>query len=87
MTAFCLNDFCLHAGHETIDEIRELASKVKGRVIMVNSTDKGGGVAELLHSFLPLFKSMGVDMEWHVLKAPSYFFDVTKTFQRIAGRP
>ncbi len=48
------------------------------RVAHVNSTAGGGGVAELLHSLVPLLNDAGVDSDWLVMDAPEEFFDVTK---------
>jgi trehalose synthase len=48
------------------------------RVAHVNSTATGGGVAEILHSLVPLLNDLGVDTDWLVMDAPDEFFDVTK---------
>lgn len=48
------------------------------RVAHVNSTASGGGVAEMLHSLIPLLADVGVDTDWWVMDAPDDFFDVTK---------
>jgi trehalose synthase len=48
------------------------------RVAHVNSTASGGGVAEILHSLVPLLNDVGVDTDWLVMEAPDEFFDVTK---------
>lgn len=44
----------------------------------VNSTARGGGVAELLHSLLPYVRGAGVDTRWVVLPQEPGFFAVTK---------
>ena len=50
-----------------------------GRAIWhVNSTGKGGGVAEILHSLLPYVRGAGVDTRWAVLREDPEFFTVTK---------
>lgn len=56
------------------------ASRVfEGRTIwQVNSTARGGGVAEMLHSYLPPASSVGVDMRWLVLQERDEFFELTK---------
>jgi len=62
-----------------ISEILSLAGKLEGvSVVHVNSTSFGGGVAEILHSMVPLMRSIGLDVEWEVIEAPSDFFKVTK---------
>jgi trehalose synthase len=53
--------------------------KFAGRVIWnVNSTARGGGVAEILHSLLPYARGAGVDARWVVLRESAEFFAVTK---------
>jgi trehalose synthase len=60
-------------------EIREAATALTDvRVAHINSTDSGGGVAELLQSLVPLLNDLDVDTDWLVMEAPEEFFDVTK---------
>jgi trehalose synthase len=50
-----------------------------GRAIWhVNSTARGGGVAEILHALLPYVRGVGVDTRWAVLHEEPEFFAVTK---------
>lgn len=50
-----------------------------GRAIWhVNSTAKGGGVAEILHGLLPYVRGAGVDTRWAVLREEPDFFAITK---------
>lgn len=44
----------------------------------VNSTARGGGVAEILHALLPYVRGAGVDTRWVVLREREEFFAVTK---------
>ena len=49
------------------------------RVILnVNSTARGGGVAEILHSLIAYGRSAGVDVRWAVIGAEADFYRVTK---------
>lgn len=51
----------------------------EGRAIWhVNSTARGGGVAEILHALLPYVRGAGVDTRWAVLHEEPEFFAVTK---------
>jgi trehalose synthase len=61
---------------ERIDDAAETLRDVT--VAHVNSTASGGGVAELLHSLVPLMNDVGVETDWQVMEAPEEFFDVTK---------
>ena len=64
-----------------IEELRALAAKVSGRKLQhINSTPVGGGVAELLTRMVPLFRELGVETSWDVIKGNEAFFNVTKAF-------
>jgi trehalose synthase len=55
------------------------ADALHGRVIWnVNSTAKGGGVAELLRPLLGYARGAGVDARWSVIEADAAFFELTK---------
>jgi trehalose synthase len=50
-----------------------------GRVVWnVNSTARGGGVAELLESLVPYARGAGVDARWLVIEGQGEFFKITK---------
>jgi trehalose synthase len=50
-----------------------------GRVVWnINSTARGGGVAELLESLVAYARGAEVDVRWLVIEGPQEFFDVTK---------
>lgn len=67
------------AGREAVEELRELAAPLRGaRVLHVNATAYGGGVAELLGTVVPLMTDVGLDAEWHVIHGSDEFFSVTK---------
>ena len=68
-------------GEEQIEELRALARPLSGaRVLHVNSTPYGGGVAELLRSQIPLLRSLGIDADWVAISGDEAFFNVTKGF-------
>jgi trehalose synthase len=61
---------------EAIDESRKL---LRGRVVWhVNSTARGGGVAELLQSLLAYARGAGVDVRWMTIAGNPDFFRITK---------
>jgi trehalose synthase len=61
---------------DAIDESRRL---LHGRVVWhVNSTSRGGGVAELLQSLLAYARGAGVDVRWLTISGNPDFFRVTK---------
>src|SRR5262249_25842391 len=59
--------------------MEELAEGLRGHTLWnVNSTARGGGVAELLASLIPYDRGSGVDERWVVIEGSPEFFDVTK---------
>lgn len=61
-------------------EIRKLARDLKGRkIVHINSTDRGGGVAELLKSLIPYFCSLGIKADWYIIgpEAGRKFYNFT----------
>src|SRR5688572_5273854 len=55
-----------------------------GRVVWnVNSTARGGGVAELLASLVPYSRAAGVDVRWVVIEGDEAFFRVTKRLHNL----
>jgi trehalose synthase len=70
----------LRDGYEEVEAAiataRELLS---GRVIWhINSTARGGGVAEMLHSLLAYARGAGADVRWMTIAGNPDFFRVTK---------
>ena len=66
------------------DELRDLVARMQGsRIIHVNSTPVGGGVAEILRSLIPISKGLGLDTDWYVVTPPNEFFDVTKKIHNL----
>lgn len=76
-----LDDYKAIVGAAEIDELKFLASALKGRTVkMVNSTAVGGGVAEMLNQLVPLLKELEVHTHWDVITGGNDFFEVTKAF-------
>ena len=63
----------------TLERIRELAAPLVGkRVLHVNATAYGGGVAELLATHVALLRDLGIEADWQVIHGSDEFFAVTK---------
>lgn len=76
-----LNDYAAVAGSNSVDHIRQLAVPLSGlRVLHVNSTREGGGVAEILHKLIPLKQALGIDASWEVINGSPEFYRCTKQF-------
>lgn len=66
-------------GDAAADEILALAAQLHGaRVLHVNATAFGGGVAEILGTMVPLMCDIGLHADWQVIKGADEFFNVTK---------
>lgn len=76
-------------GSSSLDEIRQLARHLAGqRVLMVNSTRLGGGVAEILLRMVPMMNELGVPTRWDVMTGTPAFYTVTKKFHNaLHGKP
>lgn len=75
-----LDDYADIVGYNVISEIERVSASLRGiRVLHINSTKYGGGVAEVLNSMVPLMRSVGIDVRWEVLKGDASFFEITKT--------
>lgn len=74
-----LNAYQDIVGSAIIEDIKLLAQRLKGKKILtINSTAVGGGVAEILNRMVPLLKELEIDIRWEVIKGGEQFFDVTK---------
>jgi len=69
------------AGHDVVDHLRQLGAPLKGmKVVHVNSTREGGGVAEILIKMIPLLEALGLSTQWEVIEGNPLFYDCTKAF-------
>src|SRR5829696_5018401 len=74
-----LNLYERSAGAEAVAQLRELAAPLQGaRILHVNATPYGGGVAEVLRSEIPLLRDLGILADWKLITGDQTFFSVTK---------
>ena len=76
-------------GEEEVRELYDLAAPFRGKeIVHVNSTKQGGGVAELLNSFVPLMNELGMRCSWEVMEGNQEFYHATKTIHNgLQGNP
>jgi trehalose synthase len=76
-------------GSSVVMQLRRLGEKLAGlRVVHVNSTREGGGVAEILEWMVPLMRDVGVNASWEVIHGTSRFFEITKAIHNgLQGKP
>lgn len=77
----CLAEYEPIVGGSTVEELCQLAKRLSGkRIVMVNSTRTGGGVAEILSRMVPLLSELGLNVRWEVIEGSGPFYQVTKKF-------
>lgn len=89
-TGHSLSDYAAYAHlaqavAELEGEAKMLISPLQGRTIwMVNSTARGGGVAEMLPRQISLLRELGVEVRWVVIGTDrSEYFDLTKRIHNL----
>jgi len=66
-------------GPAVLRELRQLGEKLAGtRVVHLNSTREGGGVAEILEWMTPIMRELGLDASWEVIDGTPRFFEITQ---------
>jgi len=79
-----IEDYVPIVGEETVEEVQELAAKLGGiKILEVNSTAMGGGVAEMLYSQVPFLNQLGLEDEWKVMSGTESFYQVTKNIYNL----
>ncbi len=84
-----LDEYQPIVGEGVVAELRLLGERLRGRrVLNINSTRVGGGVAEILNRLIPLLQEIGVDAQWEVIRGTQEFFDLTKRMHNaLHGKP
>lgn len=76
-----IEDYRDIVGDAVISDIYRKARKFYGkRILEINSTYSGGGVAEMLSSFIHLMNDIGIETDWDILHGSPDFFEITKLF-------
>lgn len=76
-----LEQYKMVAGEEIIYELSQMAKILKGiKIVHINSTKSGGGVAEILSSLTLLTSALGIETHWEVIQGNPEFFECTKRF-------
>jgi trehalose synthase len=79
ITPKVLADYRPIVGDAAVDEIQRLAEPLRGaRVLHLNATAFGGGVAEILSALIPLLNDLGLKADWQIISGADEFFAVTK---------
>ncbi len=74
-----LEDYREIVGDKVIATLFKESTPLRGkRILNVNSTFMGGGVAEMLWSAVPLMNDLGIEYGWRVIHGTAEFFPITK---------
>ena len=74
-----LNRYAPLIGERATKRLLKKAGRLNGiKVLHVNSTREGGGVAQILSSLTPLMNEVGIATEWLVIDGSPEFFGFTK---------
>ena len=74
-----IEKYARHVGEELVAAVFAAARPLYGlRVLHVNATFHGGGVAGMLHSLIPLMNDVGINADWSLLYGDPSLFQVTK---------
>ncbi|HYZ92579.1 MAG TPA: glycosyltransferase [Actinomycetota bacterium] len=76
-----IDEFRSIVPNNVINDLQRLAwEQLRGkRVLHINSTEYGGGVAEILLAQVPLLDDLGMEATWGVIDGDEHFFEITKS--------
>ena len=71
-------------GEERIERLQKMARQLKGlKLLELNATAQGGGVAEMLYSSIPFLNALGIEAEWRTIHGSREYFEVTKNLHNL----
>jgi trehalose synthase len=88
-------DFCTFSTHpleayepivggEKIEKLKGIGRRLKGlKILELNSSAQGGGVAEMLFSSVPFLNMLGIETEWKVIQGQKSYFECTKKLHNL----
>lgn len=84
-----IDDYESIVGSDVIERIKSKAGLLAGKhVLHINATFTGGGVAEILATYIPLMNELGIDTGWRILHGQPDFFAATKKIHNgLQGAP
>ena len=69
---------------DKIERLQSVAQRLNGlKLLELNATATGGGVAEMLYSSIPFVESLGIEDEWKILQGNEEYFECTKTMHNL----
>ena len=72
-------------GEEKMERLQRVAEQLKGlKLLELNATAQGGGVAEMLYSSVPFLNALGIEDEWKIISGSREFFECTKSLHNLS---
>jgi len=79
-----LQDYASIVGEEKIEKLQRAAQHLEGlKLLEVNATAQGGGVAEMLYSAIPFLNMLGIEAEWKIIRGSNEYFECTKRLHNL----
>jgi len=71
-------------GDRKIERIQNISHRLKGlKILELNSSARGGGVAEMLYSSVPFLNMLGIEAEWKIVNGRESYFECTKMLHNL----
>ena len=71
-------------GEEKLERLQKVAERLKGlKLLELNATAQGGGVAEMLYSSVPFLNALGIEAEWKIICGSKDYFESTKSLHNL----
>jgi trehalose synthase len=79
-----LEDYVPILGEERIARLQKIAQRLKGlKMLTLNATAQGGGVAEMLYNAIPFLNMLGIESEWKIIRGSKEYFECTKELHNL----
>ncbi|MFC1980324.1 glycosyltransferase [Chloroflexota bacterium] len=79
-----LETYASVVGEQRMERLQVAAQRLNGlKLLELNASAQGGGVAELLYSAIPFLNMLGIEAEWKVIHGNKEYFECTKTLHNL----
>ena len=79
-----LESYASIIGDEKIARLQNIGKRLKGlKILELNATAQGGGVAEMLYSSIPFLNLLGIEAEWKIINGRKSYYECTKKLHNL----
>lgn len=79
-----LDPYLALLGSDIINQLHQTVVPLKGiKIVHINSTKEGGGVAEILFKMVPFTNALGLETAWEVIHGNEAFYRTTKLMHNL----